>query len=75
MILLAVGIIIGILVSLFMLISELRSSWGLLGHLGEKASDLLPKKRGAIIKRHNISEEWHRDIPTGVEYEDDHKQQ
>lgn len=63
------GILVGLLVALVVQIVERRHDYKFTDHVGDELERHLPRKRGVLIKTHNIPGEWHKDIPTGESYD------
>lgn len=69
MLLFASGIIIGLLIAILEAIYAYKSKSSPTEAIAERVTSLLPRKRGSLLKMHNIPEEWHKDIPKGTEYD------
>lgn len=69
MLLLALGIIIGLLIAILEAIVSLRGKSSPTEAIAERVSSLLPRKRGSLIKMSNQEDDWHKDIPKGTEYD------
>jgi hypothetical protein len=67
--LLALGIIIGLLIAILEAIYSYKSKSSPTEAIAGRVTSLLPRKKGALLKIHNIPEEWHKDIPKGTEYD------